>query len=450
MTEDAELWARQQFQQFILKQRTLRRYQWKRRAMLFGSIFIFFVLLFLASFLQVQSKQNEYAPALPTSFASGMFWFAELVTIVTLCLTLYSLVDLIIFLIPESVEQYIALQVVRLTAFLHPSTHLGLCTGSNVIVTNENIAENGRIKDATQNTCTPITNRRPIRRMSRNYGSVLRSEASLEELGLLSDGTASISSEWDSNDLLLAPPSFIPIRALSVEDADIAHTKHLQSTMTHVVKVVLHGKGEYSCPVDSVPGAVAVIDAARSYIFDWIAARRYHQTIVLLHTLLPLGLVIFITLMIGAVMFLAILIGFLIPSGFQLQSLYNPAAFLLAYAGLYAVISSMYVAETTFRLLDQTQLQIRYLQMTMQLLHGRADVFAVAADVTEDGKYLAAWTSAQVFFKNIVRYMERYADDLVLWGIPVRYAYVQTVIGLVVTQVLTIVVTIVKSLSEVA
>ena len=88
--------------------------------------------------------------------------------------------------------------------------------------------------------------------------------------------------------------------------------------------------------------------------------------------------------------------------------------------------------------------------MTMQLLHGRADVFAVAADVTEDGKYLAAWTSAQVFFKNIVRYMERYADDLVLWGIPVRYAYVQTVIGLVVTQVLTIVVTIVKSLSEVA
>jgi len=354
----------------------------RRILFLFISLSLFFVALFVAVRHRVSAKLEAYAD-LPINLAVPGLWVSVAIASLSVVLSITPLTDLVIYIVPSCIEHYVEPQVVNFTAYINPVLRLGLST-----TFGPGLGSGG--------TTSMFGNSAEALRMHDIRGAGVASGATSPELprpGSPAAATTPTSPEADlaGAEAAVDAPAPAPAPALPPSPSGSRRTtpRHsatagegmprlartsVFSSLAHLpletrtsagstsgsgVTVVLDGGRVVQCPIATVSDATQLLIACEQYLYNWVAARRYQQRLVLSSTLAPVAVLILVIFLLGTALSLVLLIGFLIPNQFRLASFLHPAAILTLYTSVYALISSTLVAISLIRLVDQTTYQVR-------------------------------------------------------------------------------------------
>jgi len=368
----------------------------KRLIFLVISLAVFLLALGGAVFRNVEVKLDRY-PSLPINLGVPQLWFTVVLSILVILLALVPVTDLVIYVVPSCISQYVEPQVIYFTAYINPAVRLRLATLLNVPVgTRTGAPANdtplaGSIK-------VPVARSPPISTASALADSPPSLPVSYQPPVAPpshADSQATASYQYGGGDytepLLSANVAALRRRRgsanlertnsfgfmLSLDDVPVPSDEHSEGGGLRVV-VQLEGGRHVECPVDRTADAIEIILASEYYLYNWVEARRYQQRAVLSCTLAPVAVLIIVIFVIGVLLFLAVLVLFLIPNNFQLSAVFQPAALLSLYSSLYALVSSTLVAVILIRLVDQTayQVRVRALSVAVYVTDGLGGSFA--------------------------------------------------------------------------
>jgi len=350
MVVESELYARSVLEKYEEQQGKCRQ-RTKRLTVLCVSLAIFLGALSGSIVHKVRAKLYMY-PDLPLNLAVVWLWITVAVAVVVILLALAPLSDLILYVVPSCIKQYVEPQVINFTAYINPVVRLGLAALNPTSPDREPVATFAR----AHSPMAPWPPKTPVEGYRYGDGGL--------PLGNSKEPLSRRSTYDGSGDALAQMARFgffsslanLDVNAIALEHDGVRSTAAKEATVFRLV-VNLDGRS-LTCPLDQVADAIAVLLAGESYLYNWVAARRYQQRAVLSCTLVPVGFLILIVFLIGIILFLAVLLIFLIPNQFQLFYVLEPAAILSLYISAYALISSTAVALRLISLVDQTAKQV--------------------------------------------------------------------------------------------
>lgn len=350
----------------------------KRIVFLVISLAVFLLALGGAVIRNVEAKLDRY-PSLPLNLGVPQLWFTVVLSMLVILLALVPVTDLVIYVVPSCISQYVEPQVIYFTAYVNPTVRLKLARLLNVPAARARAGEPADATPLAASSSGPAAQWAPASAAS-VVADGLPSLPASYQLPVVPSAPAGSQAEaryqyggGDSAEPLLTANAATLRRRrgtadlertnsfgfmLSLDDVPAPPDGHSEVGGLRVV-VELEGGRSIECPVDRTADAIEVILASEYYLYNWVEARRYQQRAVLNCTLAPVALLIIVIFVMGLLLFLAVLTLFLIPNNFQLSAVFHPAALLSLYSSLYALVSSTLVAVILIRLVDQTDYQVR-------------------------------------------------------------------------------------------
>jgi len=454
------------------------------------SLLIFVGVLAFTINRKVQAKLAAY-PHLPIELHVPWMWFSVILGVLAILMSLIPLSDLIVYVVPFCISEYVEPQVINFTAYINPTVRLGLANVPSLSLGNKPVSErNIHMPDGSTIFAHTVRPSASVERTDsfavggHSYGAEytygLAAPPAPSSAGLHRRATAAALQSGRMSALETGPTEqfgFFSNLANAGFDTSLGGLAAGANSLRLVVNI--DGR-EIPCPVDNTADAITVLIASERYLYNWVAARRFQQRSVLNCTLAPVGFLILVVFVIGCFLFLVVLIAFLIPNHFQLSAALEPASSLSLYVSVYALVSATVVAMCLISLVDQTEhqvrpcayshaprsigmrvvlnrrrrasmpvrIQTRHLHSLMHLFLGRSDIFSVTPAVQANEDYIRAHEALAAFIRHAVEYVDNHSNELQFLGVPLRSIYIKSFMASAVAELVVFTVSLINSIGK--